>query len=98
MPPADALDHVETVVAPLRAEFPELRWIPRAQWHLTLQFLGAVPDVDPLVDALGSGGSGVAPFAVELSGGGAFAKPRSATVLWLGVAEGADSMGALRAW
>ncbi len=95
VPPADALDHVETAVAPLRAEFPELRWTPRAQWHLTLQFLGAVPDVDPLVDAVAAAASGVAPFPVRLGGGGAFAKPRSATVLWLGAAEGATPMGAL---
>lgn len=95
VPPAAALDPVETAVAPLRAEFPELRWSPRAQWHLTLQFLGAAPDVDPLVDALRATVSDRNPFTVRLGGGGAFTKPRSATVLWLGVAEGSGPMSAL---
>jgi 2'-5' RNA ligase len=95
VPPADVLDHVETAVAPLRAEFPKLRWTPRAQWHLTLQFLGPVHDVDALVDAVHAGVSGIAPFTVRLGGGGAFAKARAGTVLWLGAAEGGDAMGAL---
>ena len=95
VPPLDALDHVETVVAPLRSEFPKLRWTPRAQWHLTLQFLGPVHDVDALVDAVHARVSSAAPFTARLGGGGAFAKARAGTVLWIGAAEGGDAMGAL---
>jgi len=95
VPSAAALDHVEAAVAPLRTGMPRLRWTPRAQWHVTLQFLGRVDDVDELVDALHAAVSGVAPFTVCLGGGGAFAKARAGTVLWLGVADGAAPMGAL---
>jgi 2'-5' RNA ligase len=95
VPPAEVLDHVEMAVAPLREEFPRLRWTPRAQWHLTLQFLGPVHDVDALVDAVRAGVSGIPPFTARLRGGGAFAKSSVATVLWLGAAEGGDAMGAL---
>jgi len=95
VPSADALDHVETAVAPVRKEFPNLRWMPRAQWHLTLQFLGHVDEADVLVDALRDAEAQVGSFAVRLGCGGAFAKPRSGTVLWLGVDEGGASMTAL---
>jgi 2'-5' RNA ligase len=95
VPPAEVLDHVEMAVVPLREEFPRLRWTPRAQWHLTLQFLGPVPDVDALVEAVHAGVSGIAPFTVRLGGGGAFAKSSSATVLWFGAAEGGDATGTL---
>ena len=95
VPSGAAVDHVETAVAPVREEFPNLRWMPRAQWHLTLQFLGHVDDADALVDALRDPEAQVGSFAVRLSSGGAFAKPRSGTVLWLGVDEGGASMTAL---
>jgi len=95
VPSAGALDHVEMAVAPLREEFPKLRWMPRAQWHVTLQFLGRVDDADAVVDGLRAAASDVASFDVRLGGGGAFAKARAGTVLWVGVAEGGDAMGAL---
>ena len=56
--PEEVLD----VVARLsRPEVPGLRWTRRAQWHVTLRFLGGVPDAEmPVaVEALGAvGGTG----------------------------------------
>ena len=44
-PPRPVLDALDTAVAALRAECPELRWTRAEAWHLTLAFLGAVePD------------------------------------------------------
>lgn len=34
---------LDTAVAPLRERYDGLRWIPAANWHLTLVFLGEVP-------------------------------------------------------
>jgi 2'-5' RNA ligase len=97
VPPVAALDHVDAAVAALRGELPSLRWAPRAHWHVTLQFLGRVDDADALVRVLDDAVRVVEPFAVSLGGGGAFASARVATVLWVGVTEGADAMGALAA-
>jgi 2'-5' RNA ligase len=41
-PPPRALDELEAAVAPLRAEWPELRWASQDKWHVTLAFLGEV--------------------------------------------------------
>jgi 2'-5' RNA ligase len=51
-----------------------LRWAPREQWHVTLTFLGEVPDgaVPDLEHRLGRVAGRHAPFPVELGGGGRF--------------------------
>jgi 2'-5' RNA ligase len=65
----------------------------RDQWHLTLQFLGNRADVDAVAAALA--GIDVAPFGARIGGTGAFPRAARATVLWLGVAEGADALADL---
>lgn len=58
-------DDVLAVVAALaRPAVPGLRWTGREQWHVTLRFLGSVPDVEPVADALrGIAGGGSGPDA-----------------------------------
>lgn len=65
-------------------------------WHLTLRFLGTTDEValDRLSAGLDEEPLG-GPFRLELSGMGAFPDPRRATVLWLGVAAGADRLADL---
>jgi len=95
VPSAAALDHVEGAVAPARAALPRLRWTPRAQWHVTLQFLGRVVDTDSVTDALRRAVAANEEFVARVGGGGVFANARAGTVLWLGVTEGRDAMTAL---
>ena len=87
VPSAAVLDDVARRLEPLRRAEPSLRWLPRQQWHLTVQFLGPVDDAEELSDAVGRAIAGVAPFSVQLTGGGAFPSPRRAAVLWVGVRE-----------
>ncbi len=87
LPPEPALDDLEEFLAPRREAGPELRWTAREQWHLTLAFM---PDVAPrrlddLGERLGRAASRRTPFAVRLSGGGAFPNPGRAKVLYAGV-------------
>ena len=49
MPPGAVLDQVAGVRRPER---PGVRWTTRDQWHVTLRFLGEVPDPAPVADAL----------------------------------------------
>lgn len=69
-----------------------------ANWHLTLRFLGqtSAEQHRRLADALRSMAPGPA-FELEFGGLGAFPRPARATVLWVGVSEGADAVRALAA-
>jgi RNA 2',3'-cyclic 3'-phosphodiesterase len=84
-PPPDVLDAVDAALAPLRDAEPRLRWLPRDQWHVTIEFLGRVEDVEPLVDGLARVARGLGPLEARLAGAGAFPKPRRASVVWVGV-------------
>jgi len=53
-PPDDVLDALVEVVDDLhhRPDAESLRWVIREQLHVTLRFLGEVPDVAPVLEAL----------------------------------------------
>jgi 2'-5' RNA ligase len=70
-----------------------VRWVPAENVHLTLKFLGEVDDrLLPEVEAaLATAARAARPFALSLEGGGCFPNARSPSVIWVGVAEGADA-------
>ncbi len=96
VPPPDVLDSMERAVAPVRM-MDALRWTPSAQWHLTLQFLGRVPDRDAAARELASAFAGCVGAPVELGALGAFPSPRRATVLWVGVRRGSERLAEMAA-
>lgn len=63
--------------------------VPPANWHITLRFIGWADDVayDRLLASLDEADLGRA-FSLELGEMGAFPRPKSSTVLWLGVSKG----------
>ncbi len=78
----------------LRQPIPRLVWTRPAALHLTLRFIGAVPDGDvPLIrQALRS--VRCAPFSLTLCGAGLFER-RNGSVLWAGIRE-KDAAAALK--
>ena len=87
-PPEDVLDAVAAAVAPARSVRVGLRWEQRERYHLTLQFLGPVQKLAPVVDGLASALGDQTAFSFQLGGAGAFPKPGRARVVWMGPAVG----------
>jgi 2'-5' RNA ligase len=91
-PPEDVLDAVAAAVAPARSVRVGLRWEQRERYHLTLQFLGPVRTLAPVVDGLASAVGKRTAFAFQLGGAGAFPKPGRARVVWIGPAVGGPDL------
>lgn len=74
------------------------RAVPAANWHLTLRFLGAtrVDQLATVREHLRRAALGPA-FSVRFGGLGAFSRPRSARVMWIGITEGAERLRELAA-
>src|SRR5207244_1645031 len=77
----------------------DVRWVDPAQFHLTLKFLGAVPDdrVPAVSAALEGAVADTAPIALAAAGLGGFPSLRSARVLWAGIAAGVPELARLAA-
>ncbi|GAB2709740.1 RNA 2',3'-cyclic phosphodiesterase [Kitasatospora kifunensis] len=85
-PSPEAAGELAAVVAPLRAlpGAERLRWTAEDGWHLTLAFLGSVPDdqLPALREGLSQAAAGYQAHRLRLAGGGHFGD----RVLWVGLA------------
>jgi 2'-5' RNA ligase len=74
-------------------------WNRPEGWHLTLKFLGPVASdrIAPLLERLPGCAARHQPFAIQLTGFGAFPTARRPRVLWIGLEpdDGAPALGAL---
>ncbi|WP_299447292.1 RNA 2',3'-cyclic phosphodiesterase [uncultured Phycicoccus sp.] len=89
VPPAPAVEDLDAFLDP-RRDVPGPRWLPSAEWHVTLAFMADAPSrvLEPLVEALRVVAAGQAPVPIAVSGGGCFPDVTRATVLWAGIAGG----------
>lgn len=93
VPPEDVVEGLEEFLEPRREAAP-FRWTTPEQWHLTLAFMGKVPDrsLDDLVERMTRAGRRRTPFALRLGGGGTFPNPARAKVLYAGVHGDAEAL------
>jgi 2'-5' RNA ligase len=86
-------------LAGLRGSPGEPRWTAPDRWHLTLLFLGAVPErqVPDLVEALGPEVAAGAPGRLRLAGAGRFGSARRPQVAWIGLDGDVAALGDLAA-
>ncbi|MHB8927719.1 MAG: RNA 2',3'-cyclic phosphodiesterase [Bacillota bacterium] len=89
--PSELVAGIVRVQERLRRARADVKWVEADNLHLTLKFLGEVPEgsVESVRRAL-AGASGIAPFRVVLRGVGAFPGPGSPRVVWVGLTEGAS--------
>ena len=75
----------------------DVRWVKPENVHITLKFLGEVGEEDlaRVAEALGPVSERHSPFEALVSGFGAFPSVGRARILWAGIGEGADRLGAL---
>ncbi len=73
------------------------RWVELIGLHVTLRFLGPTRpgDVPAVRAAVAAAAEGHIAFQVVLAGAGAFPNAARPRALWLGIAQGADELGAL---
>jgi 2'-5' RNA ligase len=80
------------------AALARLRWVRPEGIHLTLKFLGAVPEEKrgEIEAAVRRAAEGVAPFGVRLGKMGTFGSKRAPRVLWVDVAGDTEALGRLQ--
>lgn len=86
-PPEPALDHLTRFLSGLSFYRAGIRVVARPLWHVTLAFLGEVPDGQAAAAATATAAAAAAAPAVpqaRLAGGGRFGRGRF-TLLWAGV-------------
>jgi 2'-5' RNA ligase len=87
VPPDRARVDLDRALSPLRGAAGEPRWIPPERWHVTLLFLGTVPEerMADLRDAVGTAVGPTSPLTLRLAGAGHFGAGRRPQVFWAGV-------------
>jgi 2'-5' RNA ligase len=76
---------------------PDFRWVPAANLHLTLRFIGGIERAlaEGITDRLAE--SRLTAFEMALGDLGTFKRGRLVRVVWLGVTAGAEAAGGLAA-
>lgn len=94
-PPLDVIEDLSAFLEPRREH--GLPFIDPAQWHLTLAFMGDVPDhaVEELQERLSEAAARRAPMTLRMQGGGTFPDATRAKVLWLGLTGDTHELGKL---
>jgi len=96
--PEEIKDMFGEIQRRLKPSGADVRWVKPGNTHVTLQFLGNTPveKLDQLKSALGLAAASHSGFEVSIEGLGVFPNERRPRVLWIGVSQGADSLGALQ--
>lgn len=90
----EALGQVE---AHLKYAGADVKWVEKENIHLTLKFLGEVPEkkLDEAKTALDAACVGVRPFGITLKDIGAFPTMAAPRVIWVGLGEGTQESAGL---
>ncbi|MEO2241379.1 MAG: RNA 2',3'-cyclic phosphodiesterase [Euryarchaeota archaeon] len=95
----EVIDRIQELQDRLKASGADLKLVEPENVHLTLKFLGDIPEsrVSEVVEAMERAADTVEPFTLRLKGLGVFPNIRHIRVVWVGVDEGADETKAMAA-
>ena len=78
---------------------PDVKWVAPGNFHVTLKFLGDVPEdaLDGVFSAVEEAAGAFSPFGFSMLGLGAFPNARNARVVWAGIQDGREQLAELAA-
>ena len=87
----------EKAIQRLRAANAKVTWVKPENLHLTLKFLGDVPDSDvpKVCQVVAEAVRGFDPFEIVFRGCGAFPNTAAPRTVWIGVDQGAEEINAI---
>lgn len=87
--PREVKERLERLQRNLKKIDAKVSWVRPSNVHLTLRFLGGVPEskLAGVHEAATCAAAGVAPFEIEVAGSGCFPSAGNPRVLWVGLAE-----------
>ncbi len=90
---------IDKMIAGFRQLNANIRWVKAVNLHLTLRFLGDIPEetISALAENIKANTEGFGGFDLSLSGLGAFPNLRRPRVIWIGSGSGADRLKSLAA-
>ena len=73
---------------------PGVKWVEEESLHLTLHFLGEIPELDVVgvCRAAAKVAGRVPPFSLDIKGVGCFPNARRPKILWAGVGDGGEQL------
>jgi 2'-5' RNA ligase len=88
---------IDRLISGFRADGSGIRWVKAANLHLTLRFLGNIPQesVSDLAESLREKVDGFGSFDLTLMDIGGFPNLRRPRVIWIGTGEGTDRLAEL---
>ena len=93
------IGRVGDLIDKLRVAAADVNWVRPQQMHLTLKFLGDVPDTETpdICRVVSQVAAGFEPFEIVCRGAGAFPNIQTPRTLWIGIEDGAAELKALQA-
>jgi RNA 2',3'-cyclic 3'-phosphodiesterase len=84
---SQTVKNISERLAQLKRRIPDIRWIPPANFHFTLKFLGAIEEtkIDPIRSALERELHPFPRFTINAKGLGVFPDVKRPRVLWVGL-------------
>jgi 2'-5' RNA ligase len=95
--PQETKMDIDRLISGFRADGSGIRWVKAANLHLTLRFLGDIPQesMPQLAESLKANVDGFGTFDLMLKGIGAFPNLRRPRVIWIGTDKGTDRLSEL---